>query len=505
MKARNGLIVGTIALFGLVMPQVAQAQTALILKYMNKDATVLKYMDLGINGNQFRMRWKHPVALKIAKECSQTSYLYCKHAWKAFSGSPMKGAMEFVKGTMEAAKWGNNGKYWTWKFQYYKSGIGPRSMLGSVVFNVPDAAKLIAATMDAPEKIKTLHTGSDHEPMQALWYLGAKQYTDTIINSLGHWSFAAHRNFAMYFLWNWKLSAAQKKKIADHCVDQVFKGTESKAKRSLRACALFLGMTKSKHPKAKQYLENMIEGQDGAKFAIRALGLMGHKGAKRDLQKMLKKQKSWKHVYKGRGRRAKRVKMDTWGAYQNSFAAAVALLSMGDGNALKAIKYWASYDKAKKRLFDTSGFEELAYDAPFAGPKAAAKIKGVLLGALKMLTKDEDSNRDNKRYKRAAIIGLAQMGAKKVMKPLLEELRGRDARGLLTVLKDLGGNKSLWDDSRTGLVGIKVGKGGFSIAQAKKIAKYIRGRLEFYNDDSAKRFAIQAVLDIEARIKAAGK
>lgn len=91
------------------------------------------------------------------------------------------------------------------------------------------------------------------------------------------------------------------------------------------------------------------------------------------------------------------------------------------------------------------------------------------------------------------------------MKSLLSELRGRDQRALITLLKGIGGAKRLWDDSRCGLVGITVGKGAFSAKDAKKIAKHIRGRIELYNNSAAKRFAIQAVFDIEARIKAAKK
>ncbi len=503
MRARNVCATAVLGLTVLLMPRPAAAQSSLILQYMKKDPTIQKYMDLGIRGNSFRMRWKHPVAQKIAKTCSQTSYLYCKHAWDAFDGKPMKGSRDFVKGTMEIGKWGAKGTYWTWKFQYYKSGIGPRSMLGSVVWGVPNAAKYIAHTMDKPEKIKKLHSGSNHEPMQAMWYLGAKQYTDTIVNSLSHWYYASHRSFALYFLWNWKLTKAQIKKVETVCINKVFKATRSEDKRSIRACTLFLSRTKTRNKKAKAYLENLIESRDGGVWAIRAAGYMKYKGVKKDLQKMLKKGESWKYHYKKRRRRSKRVKMTTWNGYGSGAAVAVALVGMGDRKALKAIKYFASYDKAKKRLMDTTAFENLAYEVGFANPKARKKITKILLKTLKKLEKDD--KRGNLRYKRAVIIGLAQAGAKKVMKSLLSELRGRDQRGLITILKGIGGAKRLWDDSQRGLVGITIGKGAFSVKDAKKIAKYIRGRLEFYNDSGAKRFAIQAILDIEARIKAAKK
>jgi len=503
MKARYSVLLVAACLVGLLMPQLAQAQTTNILKYMDKDPTVNKYMTCGINGAAFRMRWTHPVAKKLTHKCSAVSYLYCKPAWDAFGGNPMKGATDFVKATMEIGKWGDKGSYWTWKFQYHNRGVGPRSMLGAVLFKVPNAAKLIAATLDLPEKVKKLHSSSTGEPMQALWYLGAKQHTDVIINALGHFSYSNQRNFALFFLWNWKLSAAQKKKVEDHCVNKVFRGTDSNAKRSIRACALFLGRIKTKNKRAKQYLENLLTNRDGGQWAIRAAGYMRYKGVKRDLQKILKRGKSTGTIYVGRRRKSRRKTIDTWSPHSGAVSAAVALVGMGDRTALKAVKYWASYDKKRKRLMYSNGFEELAYEVAFATPKARKKITKILLKTLKKLERDD--SRGNQRYKQAVIIGLAQAGAKKVMKSLLQELRGRDQRGLITLLKGIGGSKRIWDDSRCGLVGITVGKGGFSVKDAKKIAKYIRGRLEFYSNSAAKRFAIQAILDIEARIKAAKK
>ncbi len=499
MKARHGVFVLGLGLIWLLMPQTARAQTGLILKYMEKDPTCKKYMAFKIRGNDYQLRWTHPVAQKMTKQCSSVSYLYCKPAWNAFDGKPMKGAAAFVKATMEVAKWGDNGKYWTWKFQYHASGVGRRAMLGSVVFKVPNAAKLIAATMDSREKITKLHTNDTQEPMQALWYLGAKQYTDTIINSLDHWDYAAHRNFAMFFLWNWKLTKAQKNKVVNHCIEKVFRGTKRKAKRSVRACLLFLGRVKTRNKKAKQYLENLLESNDGGQWAMRAAGYMGYKSVKRDLQKLLKKEHRKKTVYVG----SRRKKIDAWNSSDLAVAAAVALVGMGDRKALKAIKYWASYNKKYKRPVDSGGCEAVAYEVGFASPKAKKKITKILLKALKNLERDD--KRGNLRYKRAVIVGLAQAGARKVLKPLLRELRGRDQRGLLQILKGIGGAKTLWHDSRRGLVGIAVGKGGFSVRDAQKVAKYIRGRIEFYSDSSSKRFAIQAVLDIEARIKAAKK
>ena len=60
----------------------------------------------------------------------------------------------------------------------------------------------------------------------------------------------------------------------------------------------------------------------------------------------------------------------------------------------------------------------------------------------------------------------------------------------------------MYDNQQTGRVGILVGKGGFSVAQAKQIASEIRRRFKFWTDEATKRFAIHATLDIEARIKA---
>ncbi len=487
-----------------VAPQPARAQSSRILKYMERDPQCKKYINFNRRGNSFRMVWRPGVAAKWARKCHTSwSYAVCKPGWDAFQGRPMPGVADFIKAAVAVAKWRDNGKEWAYKLQYFKN-IGGNAMLGLVLYKVPNAAQLAVASFNSPKKIKEL--ASDHsKAYRVLWYLHATKFTDIMIRMMNFRnSYAYHQRWGLHVLPAWKLTAAQKKSLENLCVTKIFPGTDGQDKKTVPDCLRFLGRIKSRNSDARDFAMNYLSNNSVHKEAARALGLMGHRGAKRKLQRMLKQNYRKSYKYVKRGRRSRRVNIDTWSGYQATTSVAVALVGMGDRTAKKAIKYWTGYDRKKKRLDSTGGWESLSYDLSFATKKAYKTIRRSFLKTYKRLLKDSGTKRGLQRYALAATIGLAQAGDKAAVKPLLGYLRNANQRDLVFLLRRIGGDVERYDDQdRMGSGYIRVGKGGLKVSLAKKIAKEIRRRFKFWSDRGTKRYAILATLDIEARIKAA--
>lgn len=495
-------------LLGLLMvasPHRAAAQDSRILDYMEKDPQVNTYVDLGRRGNAFRVQWKHAIPKQIAKECNTTyGYTGCQVGWDAFAGRPMAGVADFIAASVAVGKWDQAGTKWNYKFQYMLSFSGQYSMDGLVLFNVPNGAALAAATIDSPQKLKELSSGSHEYAYRTLWYLGATSFADVMIRGLGTtYGRPLHRDIALHVMNHWKLTGPQLEAIEKLCVNDVFQGASDEAKHAVPACARFLGFAQTRNADAKEFLVNLTGDRNNGRHAVRALGLLGHKGAKPQLLKCFGEGHRKSTVDVRQGRKLVRKVMDTWYPSQNVAPAAVALLGLGDPKAKAAIAHWMTFDAVSKKLAEPDGWEELSFELPFASPKAYKAIRGPFLKTYQQLQKAAETESGLRRYSLASTIGLAQAGETAVLKSLLAALRSTDQNEVQKVLKGIGGDiERMYDNQQTGRVGILVGKGGFSVAQAKQIASEIRRRFKFWTDEATKRFAIHATLDIEARIKA---
>ncbi|MDY0000451.1 MAG: hypothetical protein RBU30_04055 [Polyangia bacterium] len=502
---KHAMLLLLLCTLALASPREALGQDSRILSYMDKDPQVKTYADLGIRGNSFRLRWKHDIPQRLHRDCN-TSYGWagCKAGWDAFAGRPMPGVADFVAASVAVAKWHDAGKVWVYKLQYMPSFTGRNALDGLVLFNVPNAAALALETIKTPKRLRELSSGDHSNAYRVLWYLGAKNYADRMIKGMStRRGRPLHVSFGLHVLHNWKLTRPQIEMVEKLCVNEIFQGTDGDAKHAVPACARFLGFVQTTNGDAREYLGNLTGDRSDGRHGVRALGLIGHKGSRRLLTKKFQEgyRKSTITLRKGR-RRVNKV-MDVWNPSQEVVPAAVALIAMGDPKAKAAVSNWTTFDAGDKKLLDDTGWEELSFELPFAHPKAYAAIRGPFLKTYKQLLRAAESEQGLRRYSLAATIGLAQAGEAAVLKPLLEALRSTDQREVLKVLKGIGGDiERMYDNQQTGCPGIRVGKGGFTVAQAKQVASEIRRRFKFWNDEELKRVAIQAALDIEARIKA---
>jgi hypothetical protein len=273
-----------------------------------------------------------------------------------------------------------------------------------------------------------------------------------------------------------------------------------------RSCWRYLARIGSKNADLKEHLTTAAsqpsthEGLD----ALRAIGLLQHKGAKAQLSTILKKISGKKSVQVKTGKTFKSIKVDSWTGTNDAVTAAIALVGMGDAAAMKAINYWLSV--GDRVFYDSYAFPMLLFETTLAHPAAQTKLSKPIQDTLKKIKPWIDGNDSTMtRNYNDGYVALLQMGDKAGLPRVLSVLAGAELEQIREVLRQLGGHDIPLQYQRLGTQGVRVGKGGLSPADATKILDVIRKRMTFWTDKTAKMYATRVIMDLEARIKLASR
>jgi len=474
-----------------------------------KDALCKKYIKFRpVMGGNFNPLFYHIEPAKTLanyrNSCSK-SLVNCSAGWNAAGGKPTAGVKEFMKDSLEVVKWSG---FWQFKFQIVDPHVGPRAMFGSILYDVPNAADLIANSISTNTRFQNIWGGPKNTghvrkpgmlPYLALYYLGAKDKVDMMIDNL---SVGGHHQFHfLTFAHFWNLTDAQKKKIEGTCIKILAKSKQNQMQA--RACMRYLAHTGTNNSDVIQYMMMNAGGGSGhlAEDAVRALGILKVKKARSQLKSILKSGtvKRTKRIRKRRRYRSK--KMTTYTGNDSIVSAAIALASMGDSDGKKAIQYWLSMES--NGPMDTRGFEVFLWEATLASRAMKKKLAKQINKAARKLKKHSGST--NEELYRSANVALLQMGDKAGLKKVLQVLGGHDQKAIEETLKQLGGMLTPLSYRRRGAQRIPVGKEGISVSAAKKLRKLIKSRIRFWSDNSVKRYATVVILELTGAINAAKK
>jgi len=474
---------------------------------MAKDPVCRKYIQFRpvMGGNFNPLFYKVQPAKLVGRYNSRCakSLLKCKVGWDAAAGHPMPGVKQFFTDSLAIANWAG---FWQYKFQVVDTYAGPRAMYGAVLFKVPKAADLIAQSLLTRKRFVNLYGGPRRTtfvdeaamyPYLALFYLGAKSKADLMISQLS--IVGAHQHHFLNFAHFWKLSKAQKRKIQATCLKIL--GMTSAKLRVKRSCVRYLARIGFKSSDFRSHLLTFAsqsasyEGMD----AVRALGILKIKRAKKQLKAILSRGKKIKKRRVGKRRRSRKVKLTTWVGNDNMASAAVALAAMGDRKAMKPIKYWLSL--SDRGLVDARGYTALVFEATLTSPAMQKKLAKLIKKTLKKLRSFTRSNMA--RAYRHGHMALLQMGDKVGLKHVMGVLGGHDKRAIKETLQQLGGMLKPLAHRHRGIQRIRVGKGGIKVRDAKKLLAKIQSRMRFWADKRMKMYATQVIMELMGLIKAA--
>lgn len=434
--------------------------------------------------------------------CSK-SLVSCSAGWNAAGGKPTPGVKEFMKDSLQVVKWSG---FWQFKFQIVDGNVGPRAMFGSILYNVPNAADLIAKSISTRERFQNIWGGPKHSghvrkpgmlPYLALYYLGAKDKVDMMIDNLavgGH-----HQFHFLTFAHFWNLTKTQKKKIEGTCLKILAKSKRNQMQA--RACMRYLAHTGTRNSDVIEYM--MMNAGSGSSYlandAVRALGILKVKKARRQIKSRLKSGTVKRTMRIRRRRRYRRKKMTTYTGNADVVSAAIALASMGDRGGKRAIKYWLSMKS--NGPMDTRGFEVFLWEATLASRAMKKRLAKQIRKAARKLKKHSGST--NEDLYRAANVALLQMGSKAGLRNVLQVLGGHDKGDIKETLQQLGGMLTPLSYRRRGAQRIPVGKGGLRVSDAKKLRKLIKRRIRFWSDKRVKKYATIVILELTGAINAA--
>lgn len=474
---------------------------------MVKDPVCRKYIRIdGVAGGVVSVRfYKEKSARQIGSSnsrCSE-SLLKCKVGWDAAAGRHMPGAKQFFTDSLAIANWAG---FWQFKLQVVDTQAGPRAMYGAVLFGVPKAADLVAQSISTRKKFLNIYGGPKHTmfvneaamyPYLALFYLGAKSKADVMISQLS--IAGAHQHHFLNFAHFWKLSKAQKRKIQATCLKIL--GMTSAKLQVKRSCVRYLARIGSKSSDLRSHMltfasqPSTYEGMD----AVRALGILKIKRAKKQLKAVLSRGKKIRTRRIRKRRRSRKVKLTTWVGNYTMASVAVALAAMKDREAMKAIKYWLSM--GDRGLVDARGFTALVFEATLTSPAMQKKLAKLVKKTLKKLRSFTSSTMA--RAYRHGHVALLQMGDKVGLKQVMGVLDGHDKKAIKETLQQLGGMLTPLAHRNRGIQRIRVGKGGIKARDAKKLLAKIQGRMRFWADKKMKGYATQVVMELMGLIKAA--
>jgi hypothetical protein len=512
-----------------------QLRNAMCAK-INKDPLWLKYYAPKERTSNMchpdRWLWpgfKEAVLMKQKNECSWAME-NCKFGWNQFMGKKVPAVIgPYLKDALAFDLWdginpGGNSAKINWGAGYFfkvgefgsnsRRKAALKAAVSLAYFKQPGAADALAKTIAGPKEQQELWWCSSSNAYRGLWLLGGKAHLKTILDGLERrfvkrWvpkgmCSREHVHTMLPLLASWKLTPVQNKRIENFCAETIFGSEEKHAKH---ACLRYLGRIATKHGDARDYIANFVTS-DNRWFltsAIRAAGQAKIKELKGALIKRLARQYLPKTHSVKKGKKYVRVKTDFWQTGFRVVPTAVALIGMGDKTALKAAKFWLGTEnrKGQIRLTWSQGFTELAKETAFANSAALKKLKPLLAKTLKTILKGAATNRGLERPAYVAAIYMSQIGDPTALKHLISLIKGGDRNQIIRIMAGWGGEPGrilrMGRDS-PGLARFPVGKGGYSVKQAQQVITLIKKRLKFWSDTNVKTRAIEAALNIQARI-----
>ena len=453
----------------------------------------------------------NPIVKKLNMDCGRGAEK-CKMGWDAVRGKFDPKVGDFLKDMLDISMWGGKRKCEksgtpqylcgpsgdAWSFTVLGPGYKQWSqsiragIYALALYKTPGAAEAIAKTLATEKHFQNLWDGN-HKPLNALFYLSAKEQLPTILKSLKYTDPAGgreHLHHALNGLAGWSLTPEQVDEAVKTCAE-LFEDTNTK-RAQLAACTRFAGMVGSTNEDARAFIANWANGSgDGwlRIFAIRAAAGMKLKDTKAALQGNLQKAYRQKVERIRKGRKVKEVKTDTWNHNFHAVESAIVLFGMKDKKAKKAIEYWTSLEErhGKLRLKWSNGFENLARDAAFADPKTRKALGKIMSKNFKKLVKDSKTNNSNDRSLFKIALGLSYLGDKDAVKYLMEFIEGRKggASDIESIFEAWGAypRKLLAaGNSPIGIGRLPIGD-TMSSKDAAAIAKVLEKKLRFWGEN----------------------
>jgi hypothetical protein len=281
-------------------------------------------------------------------------------------------------------------------------------------------------------------------------------------------------------------------------VNKIFQSTEGGEKESAWACLRFMRRTGVKHAETLEFVENYLGNQDAATEAARVLGHVNHVKAKAKLVAIVKKE-SYETT---RTVNRRQQKYTAFNLNYGAVAAAVTLYGMGEATGTKAVSHWLEISKTGE-FTNRNGFEALVYELASASPAAAKKLRPQVRAALKTVQglARKDSSLNELALRTA--LALVKAGDNAGMKAILTVLEGSEKDDIERVVEGLGGETNMYGYYRRDFFGVTVGAGALTKAEVAKIVTTIKSRMKFWTDQKVKGKAVDALLDLEAKVKAA--
>lgn len=487
MTRNSRLIMAVLATAVLLAAPAAQAQRG---SDVAKEPVALKYIKMDKFGNS--SGFKHPDAKKLCKECR--AILQCKLGQKALAGKADPKYSQVLKDMTFWKKFGK--KSYGFVLNHGCRGSDAIGFYGLVLWNVPGADKRLASIIKGKSRLTELVCGDKYKPYRALWWLNAQQHADVMIKGFENaMCTTQHTKQTLAVLHTWNLSKEQRKTIETFCVEKVFSGDMKDAKENVNPCLRYLGRTGVQDKDSLEYFQNYIG--KGYKEAVYAMAAAQSKQYKGDLKGILSKQKK---------KTTKAGKKVTWYyARDLSVPAAIGLLGLGDGDAKKAVKQWLGWNKKWKSLYDNTGWQMLYSLAWTAKGKARKKLLPLLKKGFKMLKRHAKKDDKQKIYLLRAAMGLAHAGDKTGVSVIVDAIKGTNTELRDEAIATLGSKDNYYYSYRAMGGGLHIAKkGGLSKKDAQKIEKAVLKRLKFWSEKKLKQAGARIVLDIRARIAAAG-
>jgi hypothetical protein len=462
---------------------------------LNKHPTILKYIN---PAHSFNTRWKNS-KLWDKFQLGGGSW-HSKHSWKSITGPKDTILTAFFSDAFEVYKWNGQPQ---WVLQHIRFGHHKDTATGAFFHKVPKLADKLAATIDTPKKVNALWLNYSASPYWTLFYLGAKHKLPQMIKGLdGVKKSQLHLRAFYQFVSAWKLNKTQIKSLTTFCTTKVFvKPAYAKAKAH---CLRWLGTVGTKDPTAIKFILSMANDRKRpvALEAMRTISRLNYSGA---MRRLLQKKLTKAHQPARRlrwGGSPKATGGGTWSPNYFAPTAAIGLMGSGDAKATQAIKYWFGFD-AKIRC-NHQAVAKIFVGATLASAKAQKAIKPWLLWAYKkmLMLRKKDYRMPKTLY--TASIALIQMGDKTGLKVVNEILDGSDRKAITQLLIGMGSDPSKLIGGYYNIVGkgfIPVGKGGFSVKDAKALLSKLKSRFSKWSRDTHKSNLLRAFTDLQTRIQ----
>lgn len=538
--SRLWILPATLAFLALLsVPSTAEARPAKdVSEQIAADALWLRYFEPGKRPfstpgpfKSLRPKAGTEALTALSRQC-QGQLQSCAYGHKVFAGTrPEPKVVQWLFDTLAIAKWadsspsGSNryGESWASKIGTDRHSL-PRAAGAMAWFKQPKGAAAIANTLTTSKRMTDLFRKECQAPkvFRALWWYGSdgKAQLPTILKALtfhikGHTGASesgckrSHVSTFLPYLDTWTLSPAQITQVETFCTGTVLQESVGSTHPKL-ACLRYMGAIASKNSAVRDFVQNLSTSNDTALQleAFRAAGRMGLASAKPALKKALSRNYAMQQRNVKKGKRYKKVKVHTWNTGFNAIPAAVALLGMGDKDALNAIKYWLGIDVNGSSLsLASSGHEFLFKEAAFAHPKALKKLRPLLNKWFALVYKGAQKSTSLESPLLKAAIGLSHIGDKNALKVLAQTLKGGDRNKIKHILEAWGGNHKLVvkpGRSTVGLGRFPVGARGYSVSDAKALLGLIQKQFKMW-DKSLKSLGITVALGIQAGILATEK